>query len=129
MRRLFIFATVLFWLAVAALWLAAALQPARVGSPEVESAAPVEARYTLAEVAAHDRAEDCWMAIDGVVYELTAYLPEHPTSLRLIADWCGQEASVAYHTKTRGRPHSPHADSLLPAWRIGVLAPLTAAGE
>ncbi len=117
MRRLFLSATVLFWLAVSGAWLGARLQP-----PLAPPAAPAEARYTLDEIARHDRAEDCWMAIDGVVYELTAYLPEHPSSLRVIAEWCGREASEAYHTKTRGRPHSPYADSLLPAWRIGVVS-------
>lgn len=35
--------------------------------------------------------------------------------------WCGKEATDAYRTKTKGRPHSPYADQLLPTYRIGQL--------
>ncbi len=119
MRRLFAVATLSFWLAVAALWLAAWLSPAEEAPQAVASGEP---RYTAAEVARHDRAEDCWMIIDGVVYDLTAYLPEHPSRPDVIEAWCGREASEAYRSKMRGRAHSPYADGLLPGYRIGVAA-------
>ena len=61
------------------------------------------------------------MAIDGVVYDFTAYLPEHPSAPAVIVAWCGREASEAYHTKTRGRPHSSYADRLMPEYRVGRL--------
>lgn len=119
MRRLFIVATVLFWLAVAGLWLAGERPP----TPAPQVVAGAVPSYDAAEVAHHDRAEDCWMIIDGAVYDLTAYLPEHPTRPAIIEEWCGREASEAYRTKMRGRAHSPYADGLLTAYRIGVLAP------
>lgn len=119
MRRLFIAATAAFWLAVAALWFSA---PSQLD----ESAAPVpvtaEPRYTLADLAKHAGAESCWMAIDGRVYDFTAYLPKHPADDAFMLAWCGKEASEAYRTKTRGRAHSQRADELMPPYRIGVLA-------
>jgi cytochrome b involved in lipid metabolism len=55
------------------------------------------------------------------VYDFTAYLPGHPADPAVIQPWCGKDASEAYRTKTRGRPHSPYADTLLPRYRIGAL--------
>lgn len=115
-RKLFILGTCLFWLATLAAWAASR-------QPEVpEAAKPAkENRFTLAQVARHGTPEDCWMAIEGKVYDLTAYLPEHPSRPSVVVPWCGKEASEAYRTKTKGRPHSPEADRLLDKYRIGVL--------
>lgn len=121
MKRLYLISTVLFWIALMCFW--------RGGLPgEVvpeDAARPVVTAYTLGEVAGHDRPEDCWMAIDGEVYDLTAYLPQHPTLPTKILPWCGREATVAYNTKNlgsrRSRPHSPRASELLQHYRIGRL--------
>ncbi|MGE0386359.1 MAG: cytochrome b5 domain-containing protein [Gammaproteobacteria bacterium] len=117
MRVLFVVSTVLFWLAVGGLW--AAARDDR-GHPPAESA-PANT-YTLADVALHATAQDCWMALDGAVHDFTAYLPSHPAEPGLMLSWCGKEASEAFRTKTRGRAHSPYAASLLPKYRIGVLS-------
>lgn len=61
------------------------------------------------------------MGINGQVYDFTAYLPGHPADPAVIQPWCVRDASEAYRTKTRGRPHSPYADTLLPKYRIGAL--------
>lgn len=117
MRKLVLIATGLFWVAVTVLAAAGA------GAPPATVAPPAAARpHTLAEVARHATEADCWMAIDGVVYDLTAYLPDHPTRPSVIVPWCGKEASEAYRTKTKGRPHSAEASRLLATYRIGVLA-------
>lgn len=76
----------------------------------------------MRQVAEHDRPEDCWMAIDSGVYDLTPYLPQHPTNPRVISAWCGKEASHAFATKGSNRPHSAYAHALLEKYRIGVLS-------
>jgi len=122
MRRLYYLATVLFWLVVFGFWLAGRGQSGEAAPlPEAPvAAAPTRERVIpLAEVARHARPDDCWMAIRGGVYDLSAYLPEHPTRPALIEPWCGREATEAYNTKTRGRPHSAAADDMLPQYRIG----------
>jgi len=139
MRRLFVFSTLAFWGCVSGLWAASHLVPAAtpvvpVADPPVVTAAatpvvpqaatPDKPRtITAAELARHNTEKDCWMAIDGQVYDLTAYLPNHPSEPEIVLPWCGKEASQAYHTKTKGRPHTPRADAMLPKYRIGVLAP------
>ena len=119
MKKLFISSTLLFGIAVAGYWLAAALTPEPVGQTAV--AAPTEKQYSLQDVAKHATPGDCWMSINGQVYDFTAYLPGHPADPAVIQPWCGKDASEAYRTKTRGRPHSPYADTLLPRYRIGAL--------
>lgn len=98
------------WLLMAAMGLVAGV-----------NAAAADSSYSLAEVARHSAADDCWMAIDGQVYDLSTYLPKHPAKPSVLLSWCGKEASQAYHTKNKGRPHSSSADQLLPKYRIGAL--------
>ncbi|QID19349.1 cytochrome b5 domain-containing protein [Nitrogeniibacter mangrovi] len=117
MRTLFWVGTALFWCFVIGVRAAADVGPG--GAP----ATPPVPTYTLAEVARHGTEGDCWMAIRGQVYDLSAYLPDHPTRPSVIVPWCGKEATEAYNTKTRGRPHSPGADQLLNGFRIGIVAP------
>lgn len=118
MRRVFLLCTAFFWAAVVAFWAAPLWLPAETGGP---GAAAADRTVTLAEVARHARPGDCWMVIDNIVYDFTAYLPQHPAAPELMTAWCGKEASEAYRTKTKGRPHSPYADQLLPTYRIGRL--------
>jgi len=115
MRKVFLVSTTLFWIAVAGFW------SAPLWLPENSEPMAADRSYSLSDVAAHGHEEDCWMAIDGVVYDFTAYLPRHPAAPSVMLEWCGREASKAYNTKNRGRPHSSHADALLPDFRIGRL--------
>lgn len=130
MKALFLLSTALFWLAVAAFgWFDRSPVAALVALPPPAAPAasgPGERRYTLAEVARHATPADCWMAIDGGVYDFSAYLPRHPSDPGLIEPWCGREASEAYRTKTRGRPHSQRATAMMADYRVGTLAPSAA---
>lgn len=116
-RTLFWSATSAFWLAVAGFWIGSLWLPAA----QQNLATAAERRISLKEVAQHAKATDCWMAIRGAVYDFGAYIPQHPTRPDIITAWCGKEATEAYNTKTKGRPHSPYADELLAKYRIGTL--------
>jgi cytochrome b involved in lipid metabolism len=116
MRAAYAISTGIFLLTAAGFWVASLLTPAT--SP---SAAAADRLFTLAEVARHDRAQDCWMVIAEVVYDFTSYLPQHPSDPAIVTPWCGKEATEAYRTKTKGRAHSAYADGLLPKYRIGKL--------
>ena len=114
MRNLFLVSTASFWLLVGGFWLLSVLAP----SLETQTPADAPRAYSLAQVAAHNSPADCWMAIHGKVYDLSAYLPKHPSRPDLIEIWCGKDASDAYATKTRGRSHSAAADQLLQQYFI-----------
>lgn len=116
MRGLFYLGTGIFWLGVAIFW-ATSADEAASRPPTLQASGT----FPLAEIGRHAVAEDCWMAIDGQVYDLTAYLPEHPSRPSIILPWCGREATEAYRTKSKGRAHSPAADAMLSEYRIGRL--------
>jgi hypothetical protein len=118
MRQLFIIATASFWLLLLGFassdrWLPSQVQaPLPVASDDFR---------TLGEVARHKTVDDCWMAINGEVYDLSSYLPEHPSEPEIIVPWCGREASEAYRTKMKNRTHSARADRQLAEYRIATL--------
>ncbi|MBN8440028.1 MAG: cytochrome b5 domain-containing protein [Candidatus Accumulibacter sp.] len=118
MRRLYLSATLIFWLLVSAFWAGSVWLP----RSDEGVADALERVISTAELARHALAEDCWMAIRGQVHDLGAYLPEHPSRPDIVLPWCGKEATEAYETKTRGRRHSAAADAMLASYRIGVLA-------
>ncbi|MBS9402673.1 cytochrome b5 domain-containing protein [Halomonas sp. TRM85114] len=80
---------------------------------------------TLAELAEHDSAESCWKAIDGRVYDITDYVPNHPTEESVILEWCGREATEGWDNKRPGVPHSPRAEGMLEDYLIGRLVDQT----
>lgn len=62
-------------------------RPRKVRAPAVESKAasgPVKIvpkalkTYTAQEVAKHNLRNDCWIIVDGEVYDVTEYVDEHP---------------------------------------------------
>jgi len=78
--------------------------------------------YSMNEIKLHQTQEDCWMTIDGQVYDLSNYLPDHDRYLN-IREWCGQDATDDYNTKAgMDRDHSLRADEMLAAYLIGGLA-------
>lgn len=117
MRKLYLWSTVVFWILVTGFWLGGILQPGAVA----EVAAPSTKAYSLQDVARHATPGDCWMAIHGNVYDLTTYLPDHPSRPSIIEPWCGKEATDAYATKTKGRAHSEAADKQLETYLIGTV--------
>lgn len=118
MKKLTFAAFVAFWACTAAILTLSGLAPERaIGQPESELP-----DITPAELAEHDSQQSCWMAIDGRVYDLTDYIPLHPTPPVVLLPWCGTEATEGMRTKGYGRDHSPAAWGMLDAYLIGVLA-------
>jgi cytochrome b involved in lipid metabolism len=121
MRKLFIISTTIFWLAVAGFWLSGKFHTPQMITQTATVAEPALRKYSLKEVSQHNRENNCWMAIEGQVYDLTAYLPTHPSDPAIVLPWCGKEASNAWQTKTVGRPHTSRAKHLLERYLIGKL--------
>ena len=63
--------------------------------------------YTIAELGEHATPDDCWVAVDNVVYDLTEFAPEHPAGSEEVTRWCGQDATEGFDTKNMtGGSHS-----------------------
>lgn len=75
--------------------------------------------FTPAQVAPHNLASDCWMIINGKVYNLTSFIPIHPGGNAMVP-FCGQDGSAIFASI-----HSAAATALLPTYLIGDLATTT----
>lgn len=116
MRKVTYTAFIAFWASALTLIFVSYLQP------EAAQATDDLAAVTAAEVAEHAGENDCWMAIDGKVYDLTEYIPYHPTPPVVMTGWCGKEATEGMRTKGYGRDHSPAAWAQLEDYVVGRLA-------
>jgi hypothetical protein len=78
------------------------------------------APMTMAEVARHDTAGDCWMVVEGVVYDVTAWIPAHPGGAG-ITRGCGKDATWYWQHRQGDEGHSDMAAQVLQAYRLGAL--------
>ena len=77
---------------------------------------------TIEEVAEHNTKSDCWLVIEGNVYDVTKFIPEHPGGDRILQG-CGKDATDHFTGKsTLGRVHSAVARATLKKYIIGELA-------
>jgi cytochrome b involved in lipid metabolism len=72
--------------------------------------------YSRTDVAKHNSVSDCWMVIQNSVYDVTAYIPEHPNEK--ILDGCGKDATTLFEEVKK---HQERATSLLEQFTIGSL--------
>lgn len=114
MKKTAFAAFVAFWSSVGTLVIASMMLPSMAQESDTV--------YSLEQVAEHNQSGDCWMVIEGQVYDLTDYLPMHPAPPAVITSWCGREATEGMRTKGYGRDHSEAAWGLLEPYRIGQLA-------
>lgn len=94
--------------------MAAATAPPAAASPDGGAAAG----FTLAEVASHATADDCWSVVNGTVYDLTTWIAQHPGGPSPIESMCGQDATSAF-TSQHGGQQEP--EQVLAGFEIGRL--------
>ena len=76
---------------------------------------------TVAEVAKHNTANNCWQIINGNVYNLTSLVNSHSGGSAAILQTCGQDGSVGFNTKYSNGSHSGSARSILQSFLVGPL--------
>ncbi|KAI1125356.1 mitochondrial cytochrome-like protein b2 [Nemania abortiva] len=81
---------------------------------EIPSSRPV----SVEEISAHQSIDDLWLAVDGVIYDLSKFAPDHPGGIDVLLQHAGRDATAAY-----SEVHSPSLirTSLPASRRIGVL--------
>jgi cytochrome b involved in lipid metabolism len=82
-----------------------------------------QTEFTLNDVALHDSRDDCWMVIEGFVYDVTDFIVSHPGGNALL-EGCGIDATELFETRPMGSgtEHSSSAHTMLNDYEIGTLA-------
>jgi cytochrome b involved in lipid metabolism len=64
--------------------------------------------YTLAQVSERNSAAECWVVIDGGVYDLTQWIRSHPGGSGAIINLCGKDGTASFTSQHGGqaRPSS-----------------------
>ncbi|KAJ4916612.1 Cytochrome b5 isoform A [Raphanus sativus] len=73
--------------------------------------------YSMEEVAAHNKQDDCWIVIDGKVYDVTSYMDEHPGGDDVLLAVTGKDATDEFEDAG----HSKTARELMEEYFIGEL--------
>ncbi|GAA0176548.1 oxidoreductase [Lithospermum erythrorhizon] len=77
----------------------------------------MEEVFTLSQVARHNLKQDCWLVIDGKVFDVTKFLEEHPGGEDVLIEYSGTDATKAFEDIG----HSKKAKNLLLKYRVGHL--------
>ncbi|KAH6856695.1 FMN-dependent dehydrogenase-domain-containing protein [Chaetomium sp. MPI-CAGE-AT-0009] len=54
------------------------------------------AQLTGAQVAQHNKSDDCWVIVHGRAYDVTEFLPEHPGGTKIILKYAGKDATEEF---------------------------------
>lgn len=75
--------------------------------------------FSLADVSVHSNATSCYSAINGSVYDLTAWIKQHPGGAGKILSICGKDGSSAFSNQ-----HGVNQKELniLATFKIGTLS-------
>ena len=76
------------------------MRPAATPTPTPSA---TQAGYTMADVKKANTRAKCWSAIDGNVYDLTAWISAHPGGASAITFLCGIDGSNAFKAQHEGQ--------------------------
>jgi cytochrome b involved in lipid metabolism len=82
---------------------------------------PSALTLTSIEVTKHNSANDCWMIINGKVYDVTKAISAHPGGASPILKYCGKDGTIGFQTKDIGSSHSSTANNMLTDYLLGNL--------
>ena len=76
---------------------------APAAAPDSSGAGATSNALTMADVAAKNTVDNCWVVVKGIVYDLTGYANSHPGGAINIANICGTDASNAFNNQHGGQ--------------------------
>ena len=86
-------------------------------TPASRNGSAATTTIAIADLAPHSTPADCWVAIDGDVYDLTAFVEQHPGGAQRILDLCGTDGTDAFDGSTqRAQPTDVLAGSRSAPW-------------
>lgn len=109
--------------AASAITTQAATPPVAPAKPATAGASTIKTIITLSlqEIARHNTTSNCWLIINGNVYNVTGYLIQHPGGVSAVKPYCGGDGTAAFE----GLPHSTNAHQLLANFLVGAVGQKT----
>lgn len=77
----------------------------------------------------HNKQSDCWMVVDGKVYDITSYIASHPGGTQAIVGSCGKEATDLFAGILGGHKHSGTAYDILKSYYVGDFQTKSVSGQ
>lgn len=74
--------------------------------------------YTMAQIKTHNSRTSCWTAVYGGVYDVSAWISQHPGGSGAILGMCGVDGTSAFDAQHGGQSR---ANAELGSFKIGVL--------
>ncbi|GAV59022.1 Cyt-b5 domain-containing protein [Cephalotus follicularis] len=71
--------------------------------------------FTLAQVSEHNNSKDCWLIINGKVYDVTKFLDDHPGGDEVLLSATGKDASDDFEDVG----HSDSARDMMDKYYVG----------
>ncbi|KAI4329868.1 hypothetical protein MLD38_028203 [Melastoma candidum] len=71
--------------------------------------------FTLWEVSQHNKSKDCWLIIDGKVYDVTKFMDDHPGGDEVLLTSTGKDATDDFEDVG----HSSSARAMMDEYYIG----------
>jgi len=88
--------------------------PGKVSKPnDIKSFKVPEKEYSLEEVAKHNKKDDLWVAVKGVVMDLTNWVDEHPGGPQALYSHMGRDASEEFEML--------HDDEVIPKYAASIV--------
>ncbi|CAI7590701.1 unnamed protein product [Penicillium glandicola] len=91
----------------------AAVAEAPVSKPDPATFQVPETEYSMEEVAKHNTKEDLWVAVKGVVLDLTNWVDEHPGGANALYNFMGRDATEEFAML--------HDDEVIPKYAAGTV--------
>lgn len=94
-------------------------EPEEITVSEIVEAPEAPEAITLEQVAERNSADNCWVVIDSVIYDLTDFTAEHPGGETNVINMCGADASDVFATEAG--PHNEGNLQRLEQYVVGEL--------
>ncbi|XP_055921813.1 cytochrome b5 [Eupeodes corollae] len=73
--------------------------------------------FTRAEVTKHNTNKDCWLVIHNNIYDVTAFLNEHPGGEEVLLEQAGRDGTESFEDVG----HSSDAREMMNKYKVGEL--------
>jgi len=82
---------------------------------------PSEGRQVVSasELEQHNTPDDCWVAIHGLVYDLTEFADEHPAGAESITDLAGKDGTEAFSAVHNHRILEEFDEEIMGVYKAG----------